>query len=191
MSITQQDLIADLKIRTQRVLEEAKSMVGTDEDILNHKPSPERWSVLECLEHLNRYGNYYLPEVKRVMKKSPTVSASKAFRTGWLGDYFAKSMLPKEKLNTMKTFKSMNPAGSDLTEAVLYRFIEQQQEWLKLLEQLPTKELTRSRTGITISKWIRLRLGDTLRVVIYHNQRHLVQVQKVRAEWPVAEGVEG
>jgi len=91
-------------------------------------------------------------------------------------------MLPKEKLNKMKTFKSMNPNGSDLDVFIIDKFINQQKEMLDLLNRVRTVNLQKVKTSISISKWIKLRLGDTLRVVIYHNQRHLVQVGKVKRE---------
>jgi uncharacterized protein (DUF2249 family) len=46
---------------------------------------------------------------------------------------------------------------------------------LELLEIARSKNLNRIRTSISISKLIKLKLGDTLRVVIYHNGRHLQQ----------------
>src|SRR5690606_41809639 len=50
---------------------------------------------------------------------------------------------------------------------------------LQLLEASKRVDLTQVKTSISISKWIKLRLGDTLRVVIYHNRRHIVQALKL------------
>lgn len=91
-------------------------------------------------------------------------------------------MLPKEKLNKMKTIKSMNPVGSNLDKSVLDKFINQQKTLLELLKQAKKVNLTKTKTGISISKWIKLRLGDTFRVVIYHNLRHMIQAEKVVKE---------
>src|SRR5690606_40886810 len=102
------------------------------------------------------------------------------FKSSWLGNYVAKSMLPKEKLNKMKTFKSMDPAGSDLNKNVLNRFIAQQNTLLDLLEAARKVSLTKTKTGISITPWLKLRLGDTFRVVIYHNLRHVLQAEKAK-----------
>ena len=88
-------------------------------------------------------------------------------------------MLPKEKLNKMKTFKSMNPIGSNLDKTVLEKFLSQQKTLLELLQQAEKVSLTKNKTGISISKWIKLKLGDTFRIVIYHNLRHVIQAEKV------------
>ena len=37
---------------------------------LNYKTNPDSWSMLECLEHLNRYARYYLPELQTAMAVS-------------------------------------------------------------------------------------------------------------------------
>lgn len=147
---------------------------------MNFKIYDNEWSVLECIEHLNKYSEYYLPEIKKSIQHAQS-PCQLYFKSGLLGNYFAKSMLPKKKLNKMKTFKSMNPIGSKLDKSVLINFQNHQYLTLELLEQAKTVCLTKNKTGISISKWIKIRLGDTLRVVIYHNLRHLLQAEKIRA----------
>lgn len=171
-------LINDLIVRTKDNLNRAQYYKTLTDRALNYRVQEESWSILECIEHLNRYGNFYLPEIEKRMATSG-YSNNGVFKTGWLGNYFAKSMLPKEKLNKMKTFKSMNPTGSNLTNEVLDIFINQQHTLLHLLNTARKVCLTKTKTGITISKWIKLRLGDTFRVLIYHNQRHIVQADRV------------
>lgn len=72
----------------------------------------------------------------------------------------------------------MNPVNSKLTKEVLTVFLSQQQTMLKLLNQARSISLNKTKTSISISKLIKLKLGETFRVVIYHNQRHLVQALK-------------
>lgn len=147
-------------------------------DKLTERRTPESWSVLECIEHLNRYGKFYIPEISNRITTS-TYTESKTFKSGWLGNYFAKSMLPKEKQNKMKTFTSMNPLNCSLDKNVLTLFLNQQKQILKLLEASAQTDLSKVKTSVSISKWIKLRLGDTFRIVIYHNLRHILQAENV------------
>lgn len=179
MRTTSNELIEDLISRTKSTLNAVDEFRNSSQKELNWKENPESWSVLECLEHLNLYGDFYLPEIRRRIQEAKARGASPEFKSGLLGNYFAESMLPKEKLNKMKTFKDKNPAGSRLDKTVLSRFIEQQKEMLELLKKAREVNLTKVKTSISITKLIKLRLGDTLRVVIYHNQRHVVQAQNV------------
>ena len=173
-------LLQELTDITNDNIKETEKLQLLSEEQLNFKPHDKSWSILECIEHLNRYGRFYIPEIKERINTS-THKLSTEFKTGVLGNYFAKSMLPKEKLNKMKTFKNMNPNNSDLDITVLNEFLNQQKEILILLKEAEQANLTKIKTGITISNLIKLRLGDTFRVVIYHNLRHIVQAKKVLA----------
>lgn len=88
-------------------------------------------------------------------------------------------MLPKEKLNKIKTFKDKNPVGSKLNKSTIERFVLQQKKILNLLSESRKIDLNRTKTAISISRLIKLKIGNTFRVVIYHNERHLVQVENV------------
>lgn len=171
-------LINELIELTQKNLNDVQSFKNLTDNQLNLKRTTESWSILECIEHLNRYGNFYIPEISERLKHS-TFKRTPTFKTGILGNYFAKSMLPKEKLNKMKTFKSMNPNNSLLDRQVLDTFIQQQESLINLLKDAKNTDLTKIKTAISISKLIKLRLGDTFRIVIYHNLRHMVQAKKV------------
>ncbi len=172
------ELLNELVEMTLTHIKEGEQFKSLSLEQLNSKPNETSWSILECLEHLNLYGDFYIPEINNRMNNS-NQAPNENFKSGMLGNYFAKSMLPKEKLNTMKTFKNMNPLGSDLDIKTLDRFLKQQNQLLEILEKVKNKNLNKIKTAISISKLIKLKLGDTLRVVIYHNKRHIVQANKL------------
>ena len=178
MTIRSVELIQDLIERTHININQAKKFNSISTEKLNWRAEQDSWSVLECFEHLNLYGDFYIPEIKIKIESSKTQSKDN-FKSGILGNYFAKSMLPKEKLNKMKTFNDKNPIGSKLDKLTIERFILQQKEMLNLLEKSKKIDLNKTKTAISISKFIKLKIGDTFRVVIYHNERHLVQANKV------------
>ncbi len=176
--MTNEQLISDLLERTRKNMNAAEGLLQLSDEELNKRPHAEAWSALECIEHLNRYGDFYLPEITQRIFNPRQVSDQHVFKSGWLGNYFAKSMLPKEQLNKMKTFTNMNPGGSDLDKSALEKFIHQQKRMLDLLNKSRTVDMNRTRTSISISNVIKLKLGDTFRVVIYHNDRHILQAQR-------------
>lgn len=178
MKISTEALLDELKSRTKQHLQYAETLLLKPENELNFRITSDSWSTLECLEHLNRYGDFYIPEISRRISSSKTTPKSD-FKPGILGNYFAKSMLPKEKLNKMKTLKTMNPIHSQLNKEVVNEFIKQQQQLLDLLEKARYTNLEKTKTAISISKLITLKLGDTFRFVIYHNARHMAQAERV------------
>ncbi|WNI36966.1 DinB family protein [Chryseobacterium sp. SG20098] len=178
MKISTSEFLNELRNRTAEHLQFAEMLSLKTEHDLNFRTSTESWSTLECLEHLNRYGDFYIPEISHTISSAGKPSQL-YFKPGILGNYFAKSMLPKEKLNTMKTLKAMNPIHSNLDKSVVDTFIKQQKKMLELLEEAQFIDLEKTKTSISISKLIKLKLGDTFRFVIYHNARHVEQIKRI------------
>jgi len=177
MKIPTLQLIDELKKITEENIQFVENLLNQPDEKLNFRLSENSWGILECLEHLNRYGNFYIPEIGKRIENSDTKSTG-IFSSGILGNYFAKSMLPKDKLNTMKTFKSMNPIHSKLDRSVLNEFIDQQKQIIHLLNEAKNIDLNKVKTSISISNLIKLKLGDTFRFVIYHNLRHIEQAKR-------------
>ena len=171
-------LIDELLAITERATEKARKFRELPEDRLNFREAPEKWSILECVEHLNRYGDFYLPEIERsILGASPKTSA---FRSGVIGNWFANLMKVKNgKIVKMKTPGDKNPIGSKLTTLTLDRFLKQLEMLKSLLNQARNADLTKTKVPISLTRFIKLRLGDTLRFFTYHIERHVIQAEGV------------
>jgi uncharacterized damage-inducible protein DinB len=167
-------LIGTLENQTKALITKAENLLNLNGESLKHRPANGGWNALECIEHLNRYSNFYLPEIRKRITKSP-FPPSANFKPGVLGNYFAKSMEPKEGTKKMKTFKDKDPIHTHLDKQCIETFIEQQHDMLALLQIARKVDLNRTKTSISITKLITLKLGDTFRFVINHNERHMVQ----------------
>lgn len=143
-----EELIQTLLEQTRQIINQAEKLKPYALNTLTWKENEISWSILECLEHLNLYGDFYLPQIENKIKKS-TTKTDLEFKSGILGNYFAKSMLPKEKLNKMKTFKDKNPLNADLDRVVIDRFINQQIKLLDLLNQ--SRNVSLNKVKIQIS----------------------------------------
>ena len=185
MVSTSKKLIQNLLEITRENLNTVENLKNQPIDFLNWKQDSKNWSALECIEHLNRYGDFYIPEITNKIKSSKYKS-SEIFKSNWLGKYFSKSVSYNEDLNKMKTFKSMNPLNSKLNIQTLEKFINQQHQIIELLDKSKFVNLDKTKTAISISKLIKLRLGDTFRVLIYHNERHIKQAEKTLKKAPAS-----
>jgi hypothetical protein len=170
-------LITDLKSKTEFCIKEAKRFLKQNEDKLNNRPNPESWSTLQCLDHLNQYGEYYLPELTTAIENSKH-STQPTFSPGFIGNMFAKAMIPHSKTTKMQSPIDKAPTLSKLDKSVLNTFLEQQKQYLEILNLSNTADLNKSKVKVTISKFVKLKLGDALRVTIYHNERHVLQAIK-------------
>jgi hypothetical protein len=179
------DLLDQLTCQTQMLVQQVNTEFCTlTADDLNRQPSPDRWSIAQCLEHLNSYGHYYLPQLEAAVLKGETESirATSTFRSGWLGNYFANSMQPKADGSItlkMKAVKEHTPVSGLNASAVLAVFLEQQYALLELLERAKSVNIQKIRIPISIARFIRLSVGDTFRFLIAHEQRHVLQARRV------------
>jgi len=171
-------LIQTLLEQTKQIINQAEKLKHYDLNTLTWKENKTSWSILECLEHLNLYGNFYLPQMENKIKNS-TTKTELEFKSGILGNYFSKSMLPEEKLNKMKTFKDKNPLNANLDKTVIDKFINQQIKLLDLLNQSRNVNLNKVKIKISISSFIKLKLGDTFQFFINHIIRHLKQIDRI------------
>ena len=174
-------LINELLTLTDACTASANNFRQLPPDILNFKEAPEKWSILECLEHLNLYGDYYLPEIEKAIMSSKVSNNTFTFSSGVLGNYFANMMKVKNgKMIRMKTPGDKNPVGSQLTPITIDRFIKQQEKLRTLLEQARKVDLTGTKVPISLTKFLKLRAGDTFRFFVYHIERHILQAQKAK-----------
>lgn len=173
------ELISVLTRQTEHIIAAVSDLKKLDRGVLTQRESELTWNILECVEHLALYGDFYIPQMERKVRSS-TTTPDKEFKSGMLGGYFAKSMLPDEKVNRMKTFKDKNPLNAKLGVETIDRFLDQQRRMLKLLEQSRQKSLNSIRITTTISSLIRLKLGDALQFLINHNLRHLIQIERIQ-----------
>lgn len=141
-------------------------------------PSADRWNAAECLEHLNRYGDFYLPLLEEATSVAHRTGGLEFYRTGLLGGSFAKSM----KLNehgfvgrAMRSPKGWNPGNANLRDNGLLAFLDQQERYLGIIEAAREVDIRSQRVPLSLFKTIKISVGDMLQVLVYHNQRHMAQ----------------
>lgn len=178
-----QNFIARLQADVQQIIETVETeLLPLETSVLNRKPAPEKWSPLECFEHLNRYNRFYNPELEQALEHRGKAAA---FRPGWLGNFFVQSVTP-ENARPMKTRAYLNPAGSRLGINVLEEFLGHQRHLLELLTRAKGANLNRRAVRVEVFRLLRINTGDAFRFVVAHQQRHLQQA--LRGVEVVAEG---
>lgn len=177
-----QELLNQLQADTRALILKVNHLLKEDPRLISKKSSPEKWSVAQIIEHLKSYGNYYLPEMNKAIEKAEADGKKPhtEFHPGWLGNYFTKMMLPNKQgkiTNRMQAPSDHWPA-EDLNGAdVLNEFLKQQYTLLDYLDRAKKINIGGVRIPISISKLLRLKLGDTFRFFVAHQQRHFIQVR--------------
>lgn len=174
-----EDLLNQLKADVNQLIAAAQHLQQADVVKLGYPPAEGKWSAAQALEHLNIYCRYYLPAIEKAMVHIPK-EVNAWFVPGFLGNYFTNMMMPKnvfEIKNKMKTGKSYKPERGVNVEAVIKEFIEHQHKLLQLLDTAAKRNLEKIRIPTSINKLIKLKLGDTFRFLIAHEQRHMIQAR--------------
>ena len=178
MKINSIDLILELTKKVQSQVQFAGSLSSSSAEQLNYKSIPKSWSALECIEHLNLCNAFYIEEINACIH-SFNGSPSNYFKGSYLGNKFANRMLPDKKMKKIKTFKKVNPVYSEISkEKTLSTFKDHLKELEQLLQRAKGVNMTKLKTK-TLVPVFKLRLGNAFQVIIYHNERHIVQAKNM------------
>lgn len=180
-------MIPELEQR-QRQFETAKAEVRTLTDGLsdaqfNWRPAPGRWSIAECLDHLNVTGSKLLPgmdaAITRARERGQT--ASGPFQYGWLARWFIRGTGPIPSSGKgMKGPKLYAPKPEQPIGRVLPTFVELQDQLIARLHAANGLDLTRIKVASPVSTLLRLSLGAWFQATAGHQERHLNQARRVR-----------
>jgi hypothetical protein len=188
-----QELLNQLQADTRALILKVNHLLNEDPRLLSRKISPDKWSIAQIIEHLKSYGKYYLPEMQKALEKAEHAGkkARHEFTPGWLGNYFTRMMLPKEGkvTNRMQSPRDHWPAEDLNGREVLNEFLQQQHDLLDYLERAKKVNIGGVRIPISISRVIRLKLGDTFRFYIAHQERHFIQVANTLEALNVPTGI--
>ncbi|AXJ01996.1 DinB superfamily protein [Cyclonatronum proteinivorum] len=162
-----------------------------DHDAFNWKPSPNKWSAAECLEHLNMSASKMLPILDTALRKgaSNQITGEPPFETGFIGAWFLRGSGPSGKpVPAPAVYK---PAQSSYTkEKILGRFEALQQDYQRLLgfSQRHELDLSRIYARSAFTPLLRFNAATWFQAMPGHQQRHLSQIRRLTAspDFPAA-----
>ncbi|MBX7204279.1 MAG: DinB family protein [Bacteroidia bacterium] len=175
IEVITQTLLSELEEKTEKQLQFAISVLqNLNENVLQQPSSNGGWSIAQCLWHLNSYGDYYLPKIENGLKTP--VQETVIFKSSWLGSRFTRMMQPGN--GKYKAFKDHVPPVNPDAREVIATFIQQLEQLLLLLRQAKGHNLNSIKIPVSISRFIKLKLGDVFSFLVAHNQRHLEQAKR-------------
>jgi len=178
--------LTDLSDQLARVRGELETVVGgLSEAQLNWKPSPERWSVAENIEHLvltdGKYAGRFRESIANA--RADGRGPGKPFKPGFMGGMMARGMEPppRRKFRAPGAFRIAEGGGPrPLSLVDDYRALLG--EYASLLRDAAEVDLNRTRVTSPAFRWLRLSVGDAFCVTLAHQRRHLWQATQVKNE---------
>lgn len=162
----------------------SKKCTHLGENQITWRPSKDAWNIQEVLSHLNSYSTYYHQVFLDKIQNTKFKNVKEHFVPSPLGRSAWRSMQLGRLNNVKRKFRAprnLNPTLSPelIDHSAVKNFIKHQEELITILEQAENVNLKKVKVPISISKIVRLRLGDALMFVIYHNERHIQQVKNI------------
>ena len=175
--------LPDVITAANNVANEARTTFGhLTPSQLNWKPSPERWSVAQCFEHLLTSNKGYFPVIDNVLAgHKPTFWQSMPVLPGLLGKLLIKYLDPVST-RKMKAPKSFQPAKSDISGSVINDFVDQQQQIVAKMKSTEHLDLEKIVISSPITSAVTYSLMDAYRIIVVHEQRHFQQAKRVTEE---------
>jgi hypothetical protein len=135
------------------------------------------WSLLECIEHLNRYNNFYLAAIASAIKNARNSDIAEITST-WIGRKSINMMHPSN-IKKQTTFKKMDPSNSNLDRSVLETFLNDQRKLLLLLSQAHAVDINAKKVPVEFFRLLKMTIAEGLAFVVVHEQRHVNQIQRL------------
>lgn len=150
-------------------------------DQLNWKPSPGKWSVGQCFDHLIVSNGEYFPIFDRVLQGTKTTSTIWESLPGlprmW-GRMLIKSVSPGAA-RKQKAPRILAPTTSAVDPGIITRFIDQQERVVNYLNTITAVAADRIIITSPVARVVTYSLLDACRVIVAHEQRHLLQARRV------------
>jgi hypothetical protein len=170
-------LISEFDAADQRAVALAKSL---SLEQLNWAPRPGAWSVGQCLDHLRVTNEEYVAAMSPSLTNRQPVVVHE-ITPGWFGRWFIRSFIaPSTKLKKVRAPKKIRPAVK-IEQNVLERFLASNRAARDLVHRARNYDVNRIRFNNPFIPGIRFTVGTGLEILSQHQQRHLLQAERVRA----------
>lgn len=199
--IRTKELLNQLERLSQRLLEiVARDFSALNKKQFNWKELDDKWSIVECFIHINKVYDANFPELERLI--SDAQKAQLKPNTSFKGTWFANRFLQKIQLgiNSYPSKTSISPVkyapDSENLEhdgsIIITTFLKNQQFLLELIEKMKFINIQKPKLSVALMGLIKFSLGDLIKILVYHTERHIVQAQRIlyHDDFPVDSTIE-
>ena len=157
------------------------AFVGLTPEQLNWKPSPDRWSIAQCLDHLLVADLLYFPALKQIARGSYKMSFWEKFNP--FSVLFGRMLVHHVSDKTKKKLKApgvFTPAMGTIDPGIIDRFQKHLDTLLEYIAAFSTIDLDRVHITSPVSKVVTYSLRNTINIIIPHLHRHINQAIAVQ-----------
>jgi hypothetical protein len=173
-----------LTVELDDIRRRAEALVsGVDAGQLTQRPDPAKWSIAECLAHLNVSADVVQPLIAKAIErgKKEKLFGTGSFPLGFRGRMLIWMATPPPKFR-IRAPKSVAPPATiaDPTQ-LLPEFLKLQDEWLRLWNDAEGLDMARINIARPLSPFY-CHLSAVFPWMMAHQQRHLLQAENVKKD---------
>ena len=167
--------IADSRRRAQALVDAVSA------DQLMRRPDPGKWSIAECLAHLNITAETLQKFMARGIEQAKQEKrfGEGPFSIGPKGRLLVWIAEPPPKFRIRAPKNVRPPAAINDPLQVLPAFMKAQDEWERLMQEQEGLDLAKIKVGQGV---FRMRLAAALPWMMAHQRRHLLQAENVKRQ---------
>lgn len=149
---------------------------------VNWKPAAGEWSIAQCFDHLVISDRPFLPIFEEVLagRRRRRLRERIPLLPRLFGTLLITSLRP-DSGRKLRARPAFHPSSRDIAPAIIGTFLEQQERLLGLMEASRGLDLE----GITVTSpvlgLVTYSLMDACRIIVVHEQNHVVQAARVMA----------
>ena len=149
-------------------------------------PHGEKWSAIECIEHINNLNEVYLPQLSDVCKKN-NASQKDVIQLTWWQKRLRNMMLPlkhpkSKKIRTkagLQPRRLQNPNLKISAQKVMENLISDLSQLEKIIRIIPGSPELRNTRVMSAIPAIKFKSITALEMLLPHIARHLDQAERI------------
>jgi len=162
--------------------DEATALVGdVDPAMMQRRPAPETWSMVQCIDHLNTAGWLLLRSMRAEIQQAHAEGpyGEPPFEYGVVSRWFARVLEPSSgwTFDAPSLFEPDAP-NTLYPNEVIDEFLGLQDQLTDCVEDSEGLDLRRIRLGSPAIPLLRISLGAWFEATLAHEHRHLEQAQR-------------
>lgn len=173
------DVIKDLKEIKETTINEFQDL--SEEDLV-WKPTPDKWSIAECLKHIIIANSTYLKDIEKRLQKAEVKTIEYPISFSITGRLFLYAVDPKYKwkVPAPKLFKPVNENKVENGTETVKEFLKLQEEIIGISLKACAYDHQHVNTYSPLSKLLKFNVGEQLYIMMRHTKRHINQAKRVK-----------
>ena len=156
------------------------------EDRWGKRNDHSRWSVAECVAHLNLTSDAYVPRIRKAIEEARKLEivGGRNYKRDMIGAFFGMMVGPlpsigKKRIGRVKTTPSFVPTGNHPKQQLLSEFKRHQLELASMAKECDGLAIDKVTTTSPFGEKIHYNLYSTFIIIPRHQERHIQQAELV------------